>query len=33
MSNYESLTAKIKELYNDLNQASMSEKLPPSYRS
>lgn len=33
MVNYDSLMSKAKDLYNDLNQASMSTKLPPNYRS
>ena len=33
MVNYDSLMSKAKDLYNDLNQASMSAKLPPNYRS
>jgi hypothetical protein len=33
METYDSLMAKAKDLYNDLNQASMSAKLPPNYRS
>jgi hypothetical protein len=33
MVNYDSLMAKAKDLHNDLNQAGMSAKLPPNYRS